>query len=626
MNVRDALEALGSNKVVWIDDKFNSTPADFADLLLGKQEVAIACGFEELVPGLALAKVNESDARISLVEALTELESDRFSEIRKAFLEAESGAVEFATRELTDKAIAKVCDVLQVKSQDCWTFEKAVDEIAGTLAGSDHGTTYIIDLNEAGGSDTRGLEILRQLATCGSKANAFILTHAASVLTESEKEEELRGELAQSGGSSIQLPICVIAKERLFDYEDLEALNSSLSVGIKRAGLRRSLFDVINSVEKTIKTSFENAAEALLSVSPEQLDSFVFERGYKEGVSELHIVERILTAQLGRDMRMFFGADKGALDSIFRIRALREISLVGSRKVPDENLARFREAEIWESEDLINRSFSPIACGDVFELDQAEKDTAGLAKRYVLLGQPCDVALRPNGKRALDVAFLVLMKEMQSDKEESSPKIYSLPFKLNGKQWACDFRATTVARLDVLDLASFRADGRVRVDAGHSPPTGLLTSQQKIYPKRTAPADKVLQAALPIKGGGLLKDGLQLCLSQDSPFNKIFSATFADASKTKVPDDPSDNRKRVTWRLRRMGRLRQPYVAALLDQHLDLMGRHAFDIDFMDIAGADEVEPAIVKCENSADPMAADRAQAELAAANEVVADPVQRT
>lgn len=281
-------------------------------------------------------------------------------------------------------------------------------------------------------------------------------------------------------------------------------------------------------------------------------------------------------------MRMFFGSDQSALKSIFRIRALRDIPLTNGGSEPDGNLMRFRMAEIWEDEDLINHSFSPIACGDVFELDQDEKGTAGLNKRFVLLGQPCDIALRPDGRRAHELAFFVLLKEQEAGESQRSPKAYPLPFKLNGKQWACDFRTTTVVRLDVLDLASFRTDGKVRVDEGHSAPAGLLMSQHKIYADRTAPANKVLEAAKSVDGGGLLKDGLQLCISQNNPFNKIFSATFTEAMARKEDDDRTGDSKRVTWRLRRVGRLRQPYIAALLDQHLILLGRHAFDVDFMD--------------------------------------------
>ena len=385
----------------------------------------------------------------------------------------------------------------------------------------------------------------------------------------------------------------------MFDFENAEALNTALLTAIKRSGLRRSLFEVIDRVRGTITLSFQNAAEKLLSIPPEQLEAFVFERGYKEGVSELHVVERIITAQLGQDMRMFFGTDEAALRSIYRLRDLRDIPLRMNGVVPDENLARFRKAEIWEAEELINRSYSPIACGDVFEYDVGEKDTAANPRRFVVLAQPCDIALRPDGKRAHDMAFFAQLKRGEGG--QAKAKIYPLPFKLDGEQWVCSFHDVTVVRLSVLDLASFRADGRVRVDDGHSAPHGLLASQHKIYVRRTKPATKVLAAAIPVKGGGLLTDGLQLCVSQDSPFKKVFCPTFEPIRNPKPENDPSDNLKRVTWRLRRCGRIRHPYVAALLDQYLDVIGRHAFDLDFMDV---DIVNPAENESSTATDPIA----------------------
>jgi hypothetical protein len=384
------------------------------------------------------------------------------------------------------------------------------------------------------------------------------------------------------------LPICVIAKERLFDYENEEALSSGLVVGVKRAALRRSLFDVIDRARGTVKGAFDDAAGQLLAVPPEQLEAFVFERGYREGVSELHIVERILTAQISHDIRLFFGTDDAALKSVFRLRSLRDVPLSAAGMKPDENLARFRMTEIWESDELINRSYSPIACGDVFEFDPEEKATADIRRRFVLLGQPCDIAIRPDGKRAEETAFLVQLKKRGDEHDKrGTVKMYPLPFKLNGERWACSFHDATVVRLSVLDLASFRADGRIRVDDGHAQSSGLLVSQQMIYDNRTAAATKVLEIAQPIRGGGLLTDGLQLCVSQNSPFKQVFCPTFERAHLLKPANDPSDNKKRVTWHLRRCGRIRHPYASALLDEYLSMMGRHAFDVDFMDIELAD---------------------------------------
>ncbi|MEJ0025950.1 MAG: hypothetical protein WDN01_07975 [Rhizomicrobium sp.] len=604
MDVGDALKILGSKTVVWIDDKFNDTSDQLAGLLLRNREIASGLGFQELAETFALAQVDEDRANIQMADILGSLDLARLKAIRKAFFEQENIAEQFPTNELSDEAVSQVCKVLQVPPENRWTFDRAAEEIQKVQDGDDDGTTYIVDLNEAGGSSTRGLEILQQLWTRKSKGNPFILTHEATVATEGQREAELRATLARDGGDALGLPICVIAKERLFDFENAEALNTALVTAIKRAGLRRSLFEVIDRARGKIDQSFRDAADKLLSVPPEQLEAFVFERGYKEGVSELHVVERIITAQLGQDMRMFFGTDEAALRSVYRLRDLREIPLPIENVVPDENLARFRKAEIWEDEELINRSYSPIACGDVFEYDRGEKETAANPRRFVVLAQPCDIALRPNGKRAHDLAFLAQLKK--GDAAQATGKVYPLPFKLDGEQWLCSFHDVTVVRLSVLDLASFRHDGRVRVDDGHGAPHGLLASQHKIYGRRTAPATKVLAAATAVKGGGLLTDGLQLCVSQDSPFKKVFCPTFEPVRDPKPEDDPSDNLKRVTWRLRRRGRIRHPYVAALLDQYLEVIGRHAFDLDFMDV---DIVNPAESEAsavvESSAAPIAA---------------------
>lgn len=49
MKIIDALKALGSTKVVWVDDKFNQTPHDIADLLIRDRQIAAACGSPSLI-------------------------------------------------------------------------------------------------------------------------------------------------------------------------------------------------------------------------------------------------------------------------------------------------------------------------------------------------------------------------------------------------------------------------------------------------------------------------------------------------------------------------------------------------------------------------------------------------
>lgn len=586
MEVSEALAILGAKRVIWIDDCFNDTPAQLARLLTNSLETTKLCEFPELADAVAAYEFDADSAIASIIQILTDLSGDRVSKIKSDFFAREGKDKGFATGELSSASIEQTCALLSILQEDRWTFEKADQELAGLCKAGDNDLSYVVDLNESGGSQTRGLDVLRTLWNENSAGTAFILTHETNTIGEVQKEAELRQQLADLGG--IGLPLCVIAKERLYENaEDTEAMAEALRIAIKRAGLRRSVHEVLRRARDTLQNAVEVAANNLLSVPPEKLESHVFERGYKEGVSELHVVERALTAHFGQQAREFFGVDEQVLESARRLRALRGIELLQTEHDPDPHLAAFREAEVWESDELLNRALTPIACGDVFEVDSDEKATRASKQKFVLLGQPCDISLRPDEKkRAQDTAYLVPLKNKTSV-GKPDPKAPLLPFTLRNEQWACDFRNASIVKLSILDLASFRTDGRVRVDQDHSPPSDLLVGQQNVYDERTASASAALAAAETFPTDGTIQLGLQLSFASADAFKHIYIPTFEAASSEKVDGQQIDRSKRVTWRLRRCGRIRMPYASALLDQYTTVVSRHAFDLDYMSLGRAE---------------------------------------
>jgi hypothetical protein len=592
MEVSEALTILGAKRVIWIDDCFNDTPAQLAQMLTNGLETAQACGFPELADALAGYEFDADTAVGAVTQVLTDLPSERVVAIKAAFFEKEGAEKHFATGELSAASVEQACGLLGVADVDRWTFEKADQDLAGLCQAGDAGLGYVVDLNEVGGSKTRGLDVLRTLWSEKSAGTAFILTHETNVAGEAKSESDLRDQLA-ADLDGLGLPLCVIAKERLYDNaEDADAMAEALRIGVKRAGLRRSIHEVLGRARDTLREAVDTAAKNLLSVPPEQLESHVFERGYKEGVSELHVVERAITAHLGKQAREFFGVDEMVHASAKRLRALRGIELKPVQAAPDPHLTAFREAEVWESDELLNRALTPIACGDVFELDTDEVATKASKQKFVLLGQPCDISLRPDEKkRAQDTAFLVPLKN-KTTHGKVDPKAPLLPFTLRGEQWACDFRNASVARLSILDLASFRADGRVRVDDGHAPPDDLLVGQQNVYEDRTAGAAAALGEAKAISDGGRIALNLQLSFASVDAFKHIHAAVFEPGSTQKVDGQDIVRPKRVTWRLRRCGRIRMPYAAALLDQYTTVMSRHAFDLDYMSPGNQDTAPTA----------------------------------
>lgn len=580
MQVSEALEILGAKRVIWIDDRFNITAAQIAALLTNSLETALACAFPELETVLEGYEIDPASTVQAITQILTDLDAQRIEEIRATFFARERTEKGFPTNELSGDAIASACQLLGVAAEDRWTFEKADQDLPGLCEAGDADLGYVVDLNESGGSSTRGLDMLQALWKGKSKGTAFILTHETNISGEAKTEQELRGKLQDLGG--LGLPVCVIAKERLSDKaDDAEGMAAALRVGVKRAGLRRSLHEVLTRARARLHGAIDEAALNLLTVPPEQLESHVFERGYKEGVSELHVVERAITAHLGKEARGFFGVDEQVLASAQRLRALRAIPLDTTTTAPEPHLAAFREAEVWEAEELLNRALTPIACGDVFELDRDEHATRTSRQKFILLGQPCDISLRPEErKRVQDSGFLVPLRP-KTTPGKADPKAPLLPFTLHGAQWACDFRNASVTRLSILDLASFRPDGRVRVDNGHSAPAGLLPAQQRFYEERTKPASDALADPKLRPEGGRVALALQLTFASADVFKHIHSPVFEDASKQKVDGQTIARPERMTWRLRRCGRVRMPYAAALLDLYTSVMSRQAFDLDFM---------------------------------------------
>lgn len=578
MELREILQALGTDRVIWIDDKFNRTPAQLADQLVASPELARKAGNAAVNTALDNYEFQEgSNGLDELRQVLLDMSPTDRDALSKAFFDAETAAVPMAAPELSDQVIEVACSLLNIRPEDRWTFSDAMQNVEVSCK-DDARVSYIIDLNESGGNDKQGLEVLKALHQYKSKGTAFLLTHSATTGDEAAKETELLGDMNDThvtAASDSSFPLCVVSKQRL-ESADRDGIAQALQVAMKRAGLRRSVHEVLQTVRSDVSSAFEQAALKLLEIPPEQLDEFVIERGHHEGVSELHVVERAITAEVSQRVRHIFATSQEVMASTARLRSLRAVSLGTDLSKPHPHLENFRRMEVWESSELINSSYTPLACGDTFELDDYECGAAQGRKRFLLLGQPCDISVRAAEDRDQEFATFVplIAKASQSKVKDENPKLRALQFTLNGEQLFCDFREATSVRLSILDLAALRGDGRVRFDLDETNSDALLTGMRNVIEKRVKAAKKALE------DGNVAPDSLQLCFRSSSPFSVIARAVVKsnetktiDGVRVKLP-------KRVTWSLKRTGRIRMPYAAALLRDYLSLQGRDAFDLDF----------------------------------------------
>lgn len=586
MNIEQALNALGANRVIWIDDVFSNTQEDLANLLLANLDITRSGGFEEFSDIFEALEFDEDQARHDLSQRIHDLTQEQKNDLKKRFFSQEEIVKMMPTKEASSEQIEAVCTALRILQEDRWSFESFESKLRAVCDSNDINISYIVDLNNASGGERQGLDVLKTLKQYNSKGTAFLLTHETNAAGEAELELQLRNYLDEGQASYKEIPLCVIAKERLHVDEDEHAITNALTIAIKRAGLRRSMHEVLKRIEQDVFDAFNLAGSMLLQIPPEQLEEYVVERGRTEGASEFHIVERAITATVAQKLRDSFANNTSIQDSTLRLRALRSIALDKPTIEIHKHLEQFRKYEIWEPDTLINSSFTPLACGDVFEFDQPEVGNIP-KKRYLLLGQPCDIAIRSTGSRELETAILIPLK-VKADPQagaaivEDKLKEPLLPFRLDGSRLSCDFRSAISVRLDILDLATFREDGRVRFDVDQTAPQHLLPGLQTIFTNLSPRLNALLAERINNNSGEAVLPSEQLTISLNDVFKHVRNCKFKKPYTKKengvvVLDFPS----RLTWGLRRCGRVRMPYAGSLLRDYMNVMSRQAFDLEYV---------------------------------------------
>lgn len=577
----EALKLLGSKRVIWIDDQLaKNTAEQLARALADHIEVSRELGLDDFDDVFAKLDGDTPGARDELIERLKDCNEARRKDIAQRFhakfIEGKAGTVD-----LNAEQIAIVRDQLAIAETDAWSFNGAEERMRELCASGDHEITYVIDLQDEYGAEgnQRGLELLLALSLAHSKATAFLLTHSATKQTEALVEDTLRAKLMQDNNPDSEGPVCVIAKERI--EGDKAVIADGLCVAIKRAGLRRGVHEILMRASAEIQSAFNEARASLLRVPPEELDHYVVERAYKEGVSELHVVERALAASMSEKIKVLFAVDQRAIEGAARLRDLRGIELPAPI-APSKDLEAFRRMELWEGTELVNKSHSLLACGDVFVVEGADQN----GTRFLLLAQPCDVTLRPSGKRDSDIGTLVkLTPRDPGDEGVGTPKKPLLPFKLEGQEWVCDFRRSAPVNLSILDLATWRQDGAVKYEYKDADPlpTTLLPGQKK----NATRLSKVLDAAI-LERAGLaagtvvrFQHSCHLTLSSNAVFSAVTTPAFTPRTIEAKGRMPAVLSGGFNWNLRRIGRVRMPYAAALLSNYLSVQGREAFDLDYL---------------------------------------------
>lgn len=330
--------------------------------------------------------------------------------------------------------------------------------------------------------------------------------------------------------------------------DDEGAAEASLCSSFQRIFTHQVCMQLTQSIRGVMATDLDSAVDALASESVYDLDRVVFQNSLDEGASELDVLTRILLLRQRVAVDRALAAGATYFGQLAKLRALRHVggALVQQGHANSSLIEEWRRDEVCDPGERLNPACAPLSCGDLFV-------HSGSSDLFILLGQPCDLMVRPDGFRSTHEALFVRVEKHEGESHAFHYLLQALPLP-GGDQWRLDLRKWASVNLRLLDFAVFSTNGAVHLHTSVDPPVFLLPGLKKLLER----------AKGKIRGAtGTLGEYAQLSLS----------SRLKQTTATRNGDE-------VALAYSRVGRLRAPWAVAAFAAFASYQARAAFDHDF----------------------------------------------
>lgn len=569
-------------QIICIDDDFavdhrENVPTDLIEILEDAQLK------ETGSVGEALLKVEEGQ-RASKFKELWQAATNDDRRVLHATLEqlaSQHGAVQTGARKLADILDAVgACPVRRFT----WTEWRA--QQAQQLASKFDGKFTLLlidqDFRKEGGDGRGGIEILRNLQAGVADKDAATLRCA--LLTNTKEPGEEHGSCVEFAAAEKLTPsrFMLISKTRLND-DQLAGFVLMVRLAI------------LNPLCETLRTHAAGVYETALAEAKKQLgdvtiydfERIVFASSRKEGVWEPDTLFRILGLFLRKESRRLAAQP----DSQLRPLADQLRLLAGSTsldpKQEKSKATEIRRLELYEDGDYLNKHFTPIDLGDVFEVVRPDGSSG---KRFMLVAQPCEMMVRLEpplvGKRRHTAVEAVMIEiAAKEPKDGYHPLNY---FEPSGDHAYLIFGRARTVSLAILDLCALRSDGRAELGEEDAAPPGLVPTwalRHSVLVKLVKETcDRIVK----------LSEGLATSDPKDRQKKNAIEASrkaltswatcpnFGPNPLFAVTAQTEKGKHRLKFGCRRIRRLNQPFSSDLLTAYTQHLSRAAFEHDFGD--------------------------------------------
>ena len=249
------------------------------------------------------------------------------------------------------------------------------------------------------------------------------------------------------GSSTMVYPL---SKKRILDEPEEKMIE----------GLRNILWlNHVSNLKKDALEVFDNgynqACMTFKNMDPASFDSAIVKTSKKEGCWEYVTLNRIFMVLLKNSIQMTIVGENNFKNLQNDLCKLRMSSVFCSDNEIDKSwLRELRNSELYTSGTYINQTYSPVANGDIFKIG---------SKKYILLFQPCSLAIRDDGKRSRQLASAYII-EIKNNKQSLNVNEVALENSdIPGFSYV-NIASFKRVSLDVLDLVSFNTDGKAIID------------------------------------------------------------------------------------------------------------------------------------------------------------------
>lgn len=557
------LEVLGVEKVVFVDDA-NSDGIEVEEVIAAASELqpkAIVELFPEIGP---VSSVDDEMLSAKIREKWGELDEATRNTRGEALLVEARGAEHGRPNDTADRVILESLieeELLVSLSPRQWD-EQHKDLLE---QGEDNRTLFLFDrdFSGAGGDPDGGMKIIESLLS-GQHAEHVIcglLTHTVSPQSQPEEWKRLSNAHSVSRDRFIVIPKSFLGEQPLLFAEAL-----------KFVALCPEFTRLKSETKKIIENAAQAAADRVEGVSIHDLDHMVFRVSAEEGLWEpdmlfrLHALFHRLEAR-----KLAFGGELEAIAS--KLRVLSGLPTKSESSPVPANARLIQHDEMYEPQSYLNENHLPIEVGDIFE-----KVGVQSKKKYVLLGQPCDLMVRGDGKRYPELGRVQLVELVPGEANDEFS--VDVPFfdTEDSKDWRVKLKAVHFVRMPILDLCAYNRDGIARWSSAGSPPAGVRPSLaaryghiSKLCRSKGRLAEQLVVNKSDTAGEKVAKQKLKKVLGSSIFDDDLFKGEWtSDGSATEV-----------VYNCRRVYRLCRERAIGLLMAFSSAQARPAYDRPFV---------------------------------------------